>query len=152
MALFPALWPTSRLRPTRTTSVVSTNISTQAVSDVDLVIEAVVENLKLKQEIFANMDKEARKDTIFASNTSSLLIQDIYQSVSKDRQTRFGGLHYFNPVPVMKLVEVIRAPQTSDETYDTLLRFSEQIGKVPVKAKDVPGFIVNRLLVPYKRE
>lgn len=111
----------------------------------------MVENLKLKQDIFAKMDKEARKDTIFASNTSSLLIQDIYKTVSADRQTKFGGLHFFNPVPVMKLVEVIRAPQTSDATYETLLRFAEQIGKVSVKAKDVPGFIVNRLLVPYKR-
>lgn len=119
-------------------------------ADTDLVVEAVVENLKLKQDLFAKLDKAARKDTIFASNTSSLLVQDIYKSVPEDRQTRFGGLHFFNPVPVMKLVEVIRAPQTSDETYDTLLRFAEQIGKVSVKAKDVPGFIVNRLLVPYK--
>ncbi len=72
--------------------------------------------------------------------------------MSDERRARFGGLHFFNPVPVMKLVEVVRTPQTSDEAYNLLLRFVEQIGKVGVKAKDVPGFIVNRLLVPYKRK
>lgn len=78
-------------------------------------------------------------------------MQDIAQAVSADRQARFGGLHFFNPAVIMKLVEVVRTPQTSDEAYNLLLRFVEQIGKVSVKAKDVPGFIVNRLLVPYKR-
>lgn len=93
-----------------------------------------------------------RPDTVFASNTSSLLVQDIAKTCSPARQANFGGLHFFNPVPVMKLVEVVRTPQTSDEAYALLLRFVEQIGKVSVKAKDVPGFIVNRLLVPYKRK
>lgn len=94
---------------------------------------------------------DTRPDTVFASNTSSLLIQDIAKSCPPERRARFGGLHFFNPVPVMKLVEVVRTPEITDDAYALLLRFCEQIGKVSVKAKDVPGFIVNRLLVPYKR-
>ncbi|KLT41306.1 hypothetical protein CC85DRAFT_286622 [Cutaneotrichosporon oleaginosum] len=133
-------------------NIETTTNGEQAVADVDLVIEAVIEHLPLKQELFARLDKAARPDTVFASNTSSLLIRDIAESVSPERRARFGGLHFFNPVPVMKLVEVVRTPQTNDDAYNLLLRFVEQIGKVGVKAKDVPGFIVNRLLVPYKLE
>ncbi|XP_028291690.1 hydroxyacyl-coenzyme A dehydrogenase, mitochondrial [Gouania willdenowi] len=116
----------------------------------DLVVEAIVENLKVKQEIFGRLDKLAPQHTIFASNTSSLPIADIASSTS--RLDRFGGLHFFNPVPMMKLVEVIATPATSQETFDSLLNFSKVLGKTPVSCKDTPGFIVNRLLVPYMLE
>ncbi|XP_051242221.1 hydroxyacyl-coenzyme A dehydrogenase, mitochondrial [Dicentrarchus labrax] len=116
----------------------------------DLVLEAIVENLKIKQDIFGQLDKVAPQHTIFASNTSSLPISDIASSTS--RLDRFGGLHFFNPVPMMKLVEVIGTSATSQETFDSLLNFSKVLGKTPVSCKDTPGFIVNRLLVPYIME
>uniref|UniRef100_A0A8C9WKG0 3-hydroxyacyl-CoA dehydrogenase n=1 Tax=Scleropages formosus TaxID=113540 RepID=A0A8C9WKG0_SCLFO len=131
------------------------NISTStdaasAVRTTDLVVEAIVENLKTKQELFSALDKVAPDRTIFVSNTSSLPIADIASSTA--RLDRFGGLHFFNPVPMMKLVEVIKTSQTSQETFDTLVDFSKALGKHPVLCKDTPGFIVNRLLVPYLME
>jgi len=129
------------------------SISTDAASAVqstDLVLEAIVENLKIKQDLFGGLDKVAPSHTIFASNTSSLPIADIASATS--RLDRFGGLHFFNPVPVMKLVEVIATPSTSQESFDSLLNFSKALGKTPVSCKDTPGFIVNRLLVPYMME
>ncbi|KPP58195.1 hydroxyacyl-coenzyme A dehydrogenase, mitochondrial-like [Scleropages formosus] len=131
------------------------NISTStdaasAARTTDLVVEAIVENLKTKQELFSALDKVAPNHTIFASNTSSLPITDIASSTA--RLDRFGGLHFFNPVPMMKLVEVIKTSQTSQETFDTLVDFSRVLGKHPVLCKDTPGFIVNRLLVPYLME
>nr|XP_020447343.1 hydroxyacyl-coenzyme A dehydrogenase, mitochondrial [Monopterus albus] len=131
------------------------NVSTStdagsAVQDSDLVLEAIVENLKIKQDLFGRLDKLAPAHTIFASNTSSLPISDIASSTS--RLDRFGGLHFFNPVPMMKLVEVIATSATSQETFDSLLNFSKAMGKVPVSCKDTPGFLVNRLLVPYMME
>ncbi|XP_028833374.1 hydroxyacyl-coenzyme A dehydrogenase, mitochondrial [Denticeps clupeoides] len=116
----------------------------------DLVVEAIVENLKVKQGLFSALDKVAPEHTIFASNTSSLPIADIASSTS--RLDRFGGLHFFNPVPMMKLVEVIKAPGTSQQTFDSLMDFTKALGKHPVSCKDTPGFIVNRLLVPYMLE
>ncbi|XP_056312543.1 hydroxyacyl-coenzyme A dehydrogenase, mitochondrial [Danio aesculapii] len=127
--------------------------STDAVSVVhgtDLVVEAIVENLKVKQDLFGALDKVAPEHTIFASNTSSLPIADIASCTA--RLDRFGGLHFFNPVPMMKLVEVIKTPATSQQTFDALLEFSKALGKHPVSCKDTPGFIVNRLLVPYMLE
>jgi len=124
--------------------------ATDAVVDTDLVIEAIVENLEVKKKLFAELDTVAPVHTIFASNTSSLPIKDI--AVSTNRLDRFGGLHFFNPVPVMKLVEVVRIPETSDETNEKLREFSKNLGKVSVQAKDTAGFIVNRLLVPYMME
>ncbi|XP_030643862.1 hydroxyacyl-coenzyme A dehydrogenase, mitochondrial [Chanos chanos] len=124
--------------------------ATSVVQSTDLVVEAIVENLKIKQDLFHGLDKVAPAHTIFASNTSSLPIGDIASSTS--RLDRFGGLHFFNPVPMMKLVEVIRTPSTSQETFDALLDFSKALGKHPVSCKDTPGFIVNRLLVPYMME
>ncbi|KAL5018106.1 hypothetical protein ScPMuIL_003828 [Solemya velum] len=124
--------------------------SSAAVKNADLVVEAIVENLAVKQELFSALDKSAPKHTIFTSNTSSLPIQDI--AVATDRQDRFGGLHFFNPVPMMKLLEVIRIPSTSDETFNTLLEFGKAVKKTTVQCKDTPGFIVNRLLVPYMME
>lgn len=129
------------------------SVSTDAGSVVqgsDLVLEAIVENLKIKQDLFGRLDKLAPVHTIFASNTSSLPISDIASSTN--RLDRFGGLHFFNPVPVMKLVEVIGTSATSQETFDSLLNFSKVLGKTPVSCKDTPGFIVNRLLVPYMLE
>jgi len=118
-----------------------------ALATADLVVEAVTENLGLKQKLFKQFDAMAPAKTIFASNTSSLPIADIADA-TPDRKDRFGGLHFFNPVPVMKLLEVIRIPETSDETFKAMDAWGKAMGKVTVAAKDTPGFIVNRLLVP----
>ena len=121
-----------------------------ALASADLVVEAVVENMGLKQKLFAEYDQIAPAKTIFASNTSSLPISEIASTSS--RADRFGGLHFFNPVPVMKLLEVVRIPQTSDQTYDAMVAWGKAMGKATVECKDTPGFIVNRLLVPYLME
>jgi 3-hydroxyacyl-CoA dehydrogenase len=113
----------------------------------DLIIEAIVENMKAKHELFGRLDKLAPPNTLFASNTSSLPIGEIAESVV--RKDKFGGLHFFNPVPVMKLLEVIRTSNTSDSTHNAMLEYGRSIGKTTVECKDTPGFIVNRLLVPY---
>ncbi|XP_054634591.1 hydroxyacyl-coenzyme A dehydrogenase, mitochondrial [Dunckerocampus dactyliophorus] len=131
------------------------NISTStdtasAVQSTDLVLEAIVENLQIKQDLFTGLDKVAPEHTIFASNTSSLPITDIASATT--RLDRFGGLHFFNPVPMMKLVEVIGTSATSQETFDSLLNFGKALGKTTVSCKDTPGFIVNRLLIPYMME
>lgn len=131
-------------------NVSTTTDAGSVVQGSDLVLEAIVENLKIKQDIFGQLDKLAPAHTIFASNTSSLPITDIASSTN--RLDRFGGLHFFNPVPMMKLVEVIATSATSQETFDSLLNFSKALGKTPVSCKDTPGFIVNRLLVPYMME
>lgn len=123
---------------------------TGTVKNTDLVIEAIVENIKVKHELFSSIDKVAPNHTIFTSNTSSLPITEI-ASVTQ-RKDRFGGLHFFNPVPVMRLLEVIRTPDTSDETYNRIRAFGESVGKTCVACKDTPGFVVNRLLVPYMAE
>jgi len=115
--------------------------------DCDLIIEAIVENVTVKTEAFAALEKVVGAHTVFASNTSSLCIMEL--AAKTGRPDRFGGLHFFNPVPLMKLVEVIRALTTSDETYKALFDFAVAIGKEPITAPDKPGFIVNRLLVPY---
>jgi len=103
--------------------------------------------MKVKHELFSKLDKIAPREAIFTSNTSSLPITEIAQAVT--RKDKFGGLHFFNPVPVMKLLEVIRTEATTDSTFQTLLDYGKSIGKVTVNCKDTPGFIVNRLLVPY---
>ena len=113
----------------------------------DLVIEAIVENIEDKSAAYSALDTVVGKHTIFASNTSSLCVTEL--AARTKRPDRFGGLHFFNPVPLMKLVEVVRGLTTSDETYNSLMDFSRAIGKEPITAPDKPGFIVNRLLVPY---
>ena len=118
-----------------------------ALKDVDLVIEAVVEQLDAKKEVFATLDALCPPSTIFCSNTSSLTI--IEMAATTKRQDRFAGLHFFSPAQVMQLVEIVRSITTSDETVATLRAFAASIGKVAVVCKDTPGFIVNRLLVPY---
>lgn len=118
-----------------------------ALADCDLVIEAVVENMVIKKEIYGHLDKICKPETIFASNTSSLSIGDM--AAVTDRQDKFLGLHFFNPVPVMKLCEVVKTLDTSAATFDAAFAFAESVGKTCVTAKDSPGFVVNVLLVPY---
>ena len=119
----------------------------EELKDCDLIIEAVTEDLALKNEMFGTLDGVCPKHTIFASNTSSLTIADM--AAATGRPDRVLGLHFFNPVPVMKLVEVVRTIATSDDAYRTAFDFVRKVGKEPVEAKDASGFIVNRLLVPY---
>jgi len=118
-----------------------------ALKDCDLIIEAIIEDLEAKQQTYTALEKIVNDHAIFVSNTSSLCITEL--AATTMRPDRFGGLHFFNPVPLMKLVEVIRALTTSDETYQTVFDFAESLGKEPITAPDRPGFIVNRLLVPY---
>ena len=115
--------------------------------DCDLVIEAVIENLDAKREAFGRLERVLKKEAILASNTSSLSITEM--AVTTKRPQRFIGLHFFNPVPLMKLVEVIRTIQTEPGIEETVLGFAKSLGKVPVRTLDRTGFIVNRLLVPY---
>ena len=116
-------------------------------ADRDLVIEAIIENLDIKGQTFAALDEVAGPEAIFASNTSSLTITQI--AMSTQRPDRFVGLHFFNPVPRMKLVEVVRTILTSDDVVDDVHEFATAIGKEPIACRDNSGFIVNRLLVPY---
>jgi 3-hydroxybutyryl-CoA dehydrogenase len=113
----------------------------------DLVIEAIVENVEEKRKAYAALDAVVGDHAIFCSNTSSLCITEL--AASTKRPDRFGGLHFFNPVPLMKLVEVVRGLATTDETYRAAFDFAKSLGKEPITAPDRPGFIVNRLLVPY---
>ena len=113
----------------------------------DLIVEAIVENLDAKKETYRTLDAACQPSTIFCSNTSSLTITEM--SAATSRPDRFAGLHFFNPVPVMKLVEVVRTIATSEETADTVYAFAKSLGKEPIRANDNSGFIVNRLLVPY---
>lgn len=119
----------------------------EELGDCDLVIEAIVESVEAKREAFAALEKVVGERTIFASNTSSLCITEL--AAATRRPDKFAGLHFFNPVPLMKLVEVVRALTTSDETYRQVFAFAQSLGKEAITAPDRPGFIVNRLLVPY---
>ncbi len=119
----------------------------EELKDCDLIIEAIVENVEEKTKAFGVLDGIVNDRTIYCSNTSSLCITEL--AARTKRPDRFAGLHFFNPVPLMKLVEVIRALTTSDETYQTVFAFAQSLGKEPITAPDRPGFIVNRLLVPY---
>lgn len=122
----------------------------KAVQDVDMVVEAIYENMDAKKELFKKMDAAARADTIFASNTSSLSITEM-ASVTK-RPEKVIGTHFFNPVPAMKLVEIVVGKKSSNETIEAAIAFSKKLDKTPVKVKDSPGFIVNRILVPVLTE
>ena len=113
----------------------------------DLVIEAIVERAEAKRELFAALERLVGAGTVFASNTSSLCITEL--AAATGRPDRFVGLHFFSPVPIMKLVEVIRGLATSDATFERALAFGRALGKEPVTAPDRPGFIANRLLIPY---
>ncbi|HEX8764445.1 MAG TPA: 3-hydroxybutyryl-CoA dehydrogenase [Candidatus Acidoferrum sp.] len=113
----------------------------------DLIVEAIIEQLPAKRQLFGSLDALCPNGTIFASNTSSLTITEI--ATATKRPQRFVGLHFFNPVPVMKLVEVVRTIATDEAVYEEMVAFGAKLGKTPVRAKDSTGFIVNRLLVPY---
>jgi 3-hydroxybutyryl-CoA dehydrogenase len=119
----------------------------EALADCDIIIEAIIENVEEKKKMFSTLDPIVTKDAIFASNTSSISITEV-AAVTK-RPERFVGLHFFNPVPLMKLVEVVRTIATSDQAFETAFEFGKSLGKVPVRTSDKTGFIVNRLLVPY---
>jgi 3-hydroxybutyryl-CoA dehydrogenase len=116
-------------------------------ADRDLVVEAIIEQLPIKRELYGALDKICGPSTLFASNTSSLSITEM--AAATKRPDRFFGLHFFNPVPVMKLVEVIRTIASDPKAYDDLVAFAKKLGKTPVLTSDRTGFIVNRLLVPY---
>ena len=121
--------------------------NTKDFGDCDLVIEAVIENLDLKKKIFAELDKICPKHTILATNTSCLSIIDMAQETT--RPEKVLGMHFFNPVPLMKLLEIVRTLATSDETLEMGKEFGKSIGKTTIIAPDTPGFIVNRLLMPF---
>ncbi|EGT0682974.1 3-hydroxybutyryl-CoA dehydrogenase [Clostridium perfringens] len=116
----------------------------------DLVIEAAVENMEIKKQIFAELDKICKEETILASNTSSLSITEVASATN--RPDRVIGMHFFNPATIMKLVEVIRGMATSQETFDKVKAMSEAIGKTPVEVAEAPGFVVNRILIPMINE
>ena len=116
-------------------------------ADCDLVVEAIVENVEEKRKTLAGLDEKVKEDAIFASNTSSLTITQL--AMFTRRPEKFVGLHFFNPVPVMKLVEVVRTILTADETFDLAFEFARSLGKEPIACRDNSGFVVNRLLVPY---
>lgn len=118
-------------------------------ADCDIIIEAIIESLPIKRETYNQLDSICKPETVFASNTSSLSITELLTATSEERQKRFIGLHFFNPVPLMKLVEVVRTILTEADIYEGAVDFSKSLGKVPVRAGDKTGFIVNRLLVPY---
>jgi 3-hydroxybutyryl-CoA dehydrogenase len=118
-----------------------------ALADCDIVIEAIIENVEEKKKMFAALDGIVKKDAIFASNTSSISITEV--AAATKRPDKFLGLHFFNPVPLMKLVEVVRTIATADTAYEAGFEFGKSLGKVPVRTSDKTGFIVNRLLVPY---
>jgi 3-hydroxybutyryl-CoA dehydrogenase len=118
-------------------------------ADCDIIIEAIIESLEEKQSTYRQLDAICKPETIFASNTSSLSITQMMAVTSATRQQRFIGMHFFNPVPIMKLVEVVRTILTDAAVYEDAVAFGKKLGKVPVRASDKSGFIVNRLLVPY---
>jgi 3-hydroxybutyryl-CoA dehydrogenase len=118
-------------------------------ADCDIIIEAIIENLDEKRSTYQQLDQLCKPETIFASNTSSLSITAMMTATSPERQQRFIGMHFFNPVPLMKLVEVVKTILTDEAVYEQAVEFGKKLGKVPVRAGDKTGFIVNRLLVPY---
>ena len=126
----------------------TTDLSVAA--DADLVIESAVEDLAVKKDLFAQLDAICKPETILATNTSSISITDIASATQ--RADKVIGMHFFNPAPVMKLIEVIRGVNTSDETFNAIFTLAEKMGKQPVKVEEAPGFVVNRLLIPMINE
>ncbi|SHI23144.1 3-hydroxybutyryl-CoA dehydrogenase [Sporobacter termitidis DSM 10068] len=131
-------------------SHISFTTDLNASADADVVIEAIIEDVKIKKDLFKQLDGLCKPETILATNTSSISITEISAAVA--RKDKFIGMHFFNPVPVMKLVEVIRGMATSDETFKAIMELSRVIGKEPVEVNDGPGFIVNKILVPMINE
>jgi 3-hydroxybutyryl-CoA dehydrogenase len=122
-------------------------LNKQDLADCDLIIEAIIENPEIKKKTFAELDAIVKKDAIFATNTSSISVSELMAATK--RADRFIGLHFFNPVPLMKLVEVVKTIATAPDVFDSAVEFGKKVGKVPVRTSDKTGFIVNRLLVPY---
>jgi len=122
-------------------------LNMQDLAECDIVIEAIIENVAEKRKTYAHLDAIVKKDAIFATNTSSISVTELMTATK--RPERFIGLHFFNPVPMMKLVEVVKTIATAPEVYDAAVDFGTKLGKVPVRTSDKTGFIVNRLLVPY---
>lgn len=131
-------------------SRISTTTKLTDLKDMDIIIEAIYENVDAKKELFAELDGICKKDTFFASNTSTIPITDIASATK--RPEKFIGMHFMNPVPLMKLVEVIRGLRTNDETAELVHKLSEKMGKTPVEVNDGPGFVSNRLLMPMINE
>lgn len=129
---------------------VSGTTALELAEDCDLIIEAAIENMEIKKSIFKELDRLCKNETIFATNTSSLSITEIASATN--RPDRFIGMHFFNPAPVMKLVEIIKGIATSEDTYNAVKELSIAIGKEPVEVKEAPGFVVNRILVPMINE
>src|SRR4029453_18190677 len=121
----------------------------QDLANCDIIIEAIIENLEEKRKTFGALDEICKPETIFASNTSSISITEMMTATSPARQQRFVGLHFFNPVPLMKLVEVVRTILTDEAVYEQAVDFGKKLGKTPVPATDKTGFIVNPLFAPY---
>ena len=132
---------------TEAQSHLKSTLNMQDLADCDIVIEAIIENVDLKRKTYAQLDAIVKKDAIFATNTSSISVTELMSATK--RPERFIGLHFFNPVPMMKLVEVVKTIATAPEVYDAAVEFGTKLGKVPVRTSDKTGFIVNRLLVPY---
>jgi len=129
---------------------IGTTLEIEDLSDSDIIIEAIVENVDIKKTLFTNLGNICKDETILASNTSSIPI-GILAEVS-GRPAKVVGMHFMNPVPVMKLVEVIRAKSTSDDTFDTTFKLAQDLSKVPVLVNDFPGFVSNRILLPMLNE
>lgn len=130
-----------------TLSKISGTVDIGDLADCDIVIEAIIENMELKGAVYKELSEACKPETIFASNTSSLSITEMASYTN--RPDKMVGIHFFNPVPLMKLVEVARCVTTSDESFDSALDFAASLGKTPIKCSDSTGFVVNRLLVPY---
>jgi 3-hydroxybutyryl-CoA dehydrogenase len=134
---------------TATRERLSGTTSFEDLANCDIIIEAIIENIDEKRKTYAELDRICKPETIFASNTSSISITEMMTATSSERQQRFVGLHFFNPVPIMKLVEVVKTILTDEAVYEQAIEFGKSLGKVTVRANDTTGFIVNRLLVPY---
>ncbi len=126
------------------------SVDIQDAADCDLIVEAAVENMEIKKRIFAELDAVCQESTIFATNTSSLSITEV--AAATNRPDKVIGMHFFNPAPIMKLVEIIRGITTSDETFNQVKAITENIGKTPVEVAEAPGFVVNRILIPMINE
>jgi 3-hydroxybutyryl-CoA dehydrogenase len=129
---------------------IKTSTSLEALKDCDIVIEAIPENIELKKKIFKQLDEICKPECIIASNTSGILITDLASAV--ERKDKFIGMHWFNPAPVMKLIEVVRGALTSDETYEVTVELSKKFGKIPIEAADVPGFFTTRFISSWLNE
>lgn len=129
---------------------ITPSLEMDAIRDADLIIEAATENMELKKIIFAELDKEVSENAILATNTSSLSITEI--AAATNRPNKVIGMHFFNPVPVMKLIEVINGIATDSKTYDSIFGMCEKLGKTAVRVEEAPGFVVNRILIPMINE